>query len=66
MFGDERWSITFKGLQIIIKGLNPNNIPKSIYKVQWTFMFFAKIQTKNQKTHCKLGILKCNIYDEPK
>lgn len=34
--------------------------------MQGTFIIFAKVQTKNQKTHCKLEILQCKIYDEPR
>jgi hypothetical protein len=55
-----------KGYKITIKGLNPTYLAKSIYEVQIAFTFFARIQTKNSRKHCNLGILQCKIYNEPK
>jgi hypothetical protein len=61
---DGRWSITLKGVQCHHKCLNLNQLAILVYGAKRAFMFFARIQTKNQKT-CKLGILQWKIY-EPK
>ncbi len=45
-----------KGYNVTINGLNLNQVAILVYGVQKAFDFFARIQTKNQKT-CKLGIL---------
>ncbi len=53
-----------KGYNVTINGLNLNQLAILVYGVQRAFMFFARIQKKNQKT-CKLRILQWKIY-EPK